>query len=106
MRISIGIQNPSNESFQIKSFVGNLFAAGTDNVPYKVGTVSSFESLYVPAAAQVVYPLYIRLNLLGIVSDIFNTIQQGSGPSHTVTLEGTVNASGIVAPVSLTYKIL
>jgi hypothetical protein len=106
MRVEIGIQNPTNEDFQIRAVVGNLKATSIDGSTYNIGNVSSFVSLSVRPASQVIYPLYVRLNAIAIVSDIVNTIMQGSGPSQVITVEGTVNASGIVAPVTLSYKIL
>jgi len=100
MRLSIGVQNVSNESFLLKSFVGNLTANG-----FVIGNVSSFVPINIPAASQVNYDVYVRMSLIGVVQDIVNLIQQKSGMAQTVKLDGFVNASGIVAPVSLSYKI-
>jgi LEA14-like dessication related protein len=100
LRLNIGIQNPSNASFVIKDFVGNLVANGNN-----IGTMSSFVPLDVPAASQVVYPIYVRLNLIGIVSDIVNLIQNKSGIAQDIELTGFVNASGVVAPIDLKYKL-
>lgn len=100
MKLNIAIQNPSNSSFLVRDFVGNISANG-----YNIGTVSSFTPLSVPAASQVYYPVIVRLNLIGVVTDIINLIQQRSGISQEIILNGYVNASGIVAPVYLKYKI-
>lgn len=101
LRLTIGIQNPSNETFQINSFVGNLLANG-----YVIGNVSSFEKLTIGPASLGLYKLTVRLSLIGVVSDIVNAIQQGSGTTQTITFKGAVNASGLLAPVNLQYKIL
>jgi LEA14-like dessication related protein len=98
--LNIGIQNPSNAQFVVNDFVGNISANG-----FNVGTIYSFRKLIVPPASQVVYPVIVRMNLISIVSDIINLIQSGSGISQTIVLTGVVNASGIVAPVTLNYKI-
>ena len=100
LKLDIGIQNPSNSSFQVRDFVGNLTANGNN-----IGTMSSFIPLEVPPASQVVYPVYVRMNPIGIVEDIINLLQSKSGISQTINLSGFVNASGVVAPISLTYKI-
>ena len=105
MRVEIGIQNPSNEDFQIRSFVGNLFAVDALNQSHPIGNVSAFSSMWVRASSQAIYPLYVRLNVGAVVSDIVNAIMQGSGPGHTIVLDGTVNASGIVAPIRVEYKL-
>lgn len=98
--LNIGIQNPSNAQFVVNDFVGNISANGNN-----VGTIYSFTKLIVPPASQVVYPVIVRMNLISIVSDIINVIQTGSGISQNIVLTGVVNASGIVAPVTLNYKI-
>ena len=100
MRLSIGVQNVSNESFLIKSFVGNLVSNGS-----VIGNVSSFVPVNIPPASQVNYDVYVRMSLIGVVQDIVNLIQKKSGVAQTVTLQGYVNASGLIAPVDLTYKI-
>lgn len=100
LKIDIGIQNPSNTGFEVRDFVGNLVANGNN-----IGTMSAFTPLTVAPASQVIYPVYIRLNAIGIVEDIIQLIQSQSGISQTIALTGYVNASGIVAPINLTYKI-
>lgn len=100
MRLSIGIQNVSNESFVIKSFVGSLTCNG-----FQIGNISSFTPVTVPAVSQITYDVYARLSLIGAVQDIVNLIQQKSGIAQTVIITGYINASGLVAPVNLSYKI-
>lgn len=100
MEIDIGIQNPSNTSFYIRDFIGNITANG-----FTIGNMSSFIPKEVPAASQVIYPVRVRLNLIGIVEDIVKLIQAKSGISQTIVVNGFVNASGIVAPINLSYKI-
>lgn len=100
LSIKMGIQNPSNAQFTINSFVGNISANGQD-----VGTLSAFNPIVIPASSQVFYTLYVRMNLVGIVADIVNLLEQKSGIAQTINLKGYVNASGIVAPVDLNYKI-
>ena len=94
------IQNPSNEKYTINSFVGNL-QSGTEII----GNVSSFVPTVILPNSQTTYPLTIRLSLIGVVSDLIALIQQGSGISQTLILNGYLNASGIVAPVNISYKI-
>lgn len=100
LRLDILIQNVSAETFTIQSFVGNLLVNG-----YQVGTISSFTSLTIPAASQVVYPVVVRMSLIGVVSDLVNVITKGSGTSQVIQVNGFVNASGIVAPINLNYKV-
>lgn len=100
LNVNLVIQNPSNEKYTINSFVGNL-QSGTEII----GNVSSFVPTVILPNSQTTYPLTIRLSLIGVVSDLIALIQQGSGISQTLILNGYLNASGIVAPVNISYKI-
>ena len=100
LRLNILVQNVSQEAFVINAFVGNLVSNGDT-----IGTMSLFGQYAVPAASQSILPIDVRLSLIGVVSDIVNVIQKGSGIAQNVSLTGYVNASGVVAPVNLTYKI-
>lgn len=101
MRIDLGIQNPSNQDFTIKSLVGNVTANG-----YQIANVSAFDTVQVKAASQVIYPIYLRLSFIGVVADIVNLITTGNGTTQSISFKGTVNASDVVAPIELNYKIL
>lgn len=101
LRFVVAVQNVSNETFQVKSVVGKLLANG-----YLVGNVSSFSPVTIGPASQSNLEIEVRMNLVGVVSDIVNTIEQGSGPGHELVFQGAVNASGIVQPLELKYKIL
>jgi hypothetical protein len=100
LTLHIGVQNVSNASFTINSFVGNLTA--NDKT---LGTASSFIPILIGASSQTTFPVQIRLNLIGITSDIIAILNGQSGLQQTIKLQGYVNASGLVAPVELTYKI-
>lgn len=100
LRVNIGIQNVSNSSFTINSFVGNISSGGQN-----LGNLSSFAVMQIPAASQVSYPVDIRLNLIGAASDIISLINQGSGNPIKITFNGFVNANNIVAPVTMDYTI-
>jgi hypothetical protein len=100
LRVDIGILNPSRESFTIKSIAGNIISNG-----YSLGTVSAFDTVEIKATSQAVYPVYIRVNAIGAGADVINMITHGVGNGVTVTFKGTVNASGITAPLDISYKI-
>lgn len=99
LRINLGIQNPSNDSFQVKSIVGNLYANNS-----LIGNVSAFGTLNIPAASSVVYPLYIRMSLMGVVSDIVK-IFEGGGITQQIEFDGAVNVNNITAPLTFKYSI-
>jgi hypothetical protein len=97
--IGIAIQNPSNQYYSINSFVGNVSANG-----YLIGNVSSFGKMVVRPNAQTVYPITVRLSLLGVVNDIVNAIQ-GSGIQQQLDLSATANVNNFLVPVKLKYQL-
>ena len=98
--LNVMVQNPSNSQFIINDFVGSLSVDGQN-----IGSISSFTKLTVPPASQVTYPIIVRLNLIGVVSELVDLIQKQSGLSMQINFSGFVNASGITAPVNMNYKI-
>lgn len=99
--LNVAIQNASNEAFTINSIVGTLKSNG-----YSIGTVSSFASVPIAAAAESVYPVQVRLSAIGIAMDAYNQIIQHLGVSQTLTFDGTINAGGIIAPLNISYKVV
>jgi len=72
------IQNPSSQSFTIKSLAGNISANG-----FRIGSVSSFIPLTIRPNSQQIYLLNIRLSLIGVVSDIIAAFN-GNGARQVV----------------------
>ena len=100
LKVDLMVQNVSNETFNISSIVGSLYS---NNI--YVGNVTSFTPVNVLPASQIIVPIEIRLSLSGIVSDLVSLITLGSGISQNLLLNGYINASGIVAPLNITYKV-
>jgi len=98
--ITLGIQNPSSASMEVRSFSGNLYAND-----YLVGNVSTFRLTEIKANSQTFFVVAARLSILGIVSDLINIINGQSSLQQTLKLTGTLNVDGVPVPVSLTYKI-
>jgi hypothetical protein len=99
--ISIGlvIQNPSSNSFQIKSLVGNLSANG-----FLIGNVSTYQPVTVRPNSQSVLVLNVRLSILGVVTDIINAFQ-GNGVQQIMNFKAWANVDNYSAPITITYKI-
>src|SRR5574337_399054 len=100
LNLEIEVQNVSNENYTINSFVGALYSGQT-----LIGNVSTFTPVKILPSSQTKMTLQIRLSLISVVSDLVNLIRQGSGIAQTLTLNGYINASGIVAPIMITYKV-
>lgn len=98
--LNVAIQNASNEAFTIHSIVGTVKANG-----YTIGTVSSFASVPIAAAAESVYPIRVRISPVGIALDAYNQIISHMSISQTLEFDGTINAAGIIAPLKISYKV-
>jgi len=101
LRVDVGVQNPSNTDFTIKSIAGDAIAGGQ-----VIGNFSMFQTIVVASNAQTTLPIDIRLNTLGVVADLIKVITQGYGNTTTITLDGNVNANGFVQPLKLEYKLM
>lgn len=98
--LDVAIQNPTNERFTIQSIVGTLKLNGQP-----IGQVQSFVSRDVLPVNATIYPVNIIVSNLGIGMTVYNLITQGIGTSQTVSFDGSINASNIVAPINLSAKI-
>lgn len=98
--INILIQNVSNQSFDITSFVGSLTIDGT-----YVGDVSSFTPVIIAGSSQAYMNVKVNLSLIGIVSDLINLMNSKSGIPKKLVLSGNINVNNIVAPLSLSYNV-
>jgi len=101
LKVDLNIQNPSNQQSTIRSITGNVSANGKN-----IGNFSMFETIQVNPNSQVILPVYVRLAVVPIVSDLVTLILRGSGNSVEIDLKGFVNANNIVSSIDLTYKII
>lgn len=93
------VENTNNVSFTIMSIAASVSSNGT-----LIGNVSNFTQFQIPGNSQATIPLTLVLQPIGIVNNIIGIITGGSGGT-TIQIEGSINANGIQAPISLTYKI-
>lgn len=101
INLRLGIQNPAPQGFTLKSFVGNLYANG-----YTIGNVSSFEQVLIAPHNVSYINLKIRVSLVGMAADLYNSIVNKTGATQEVKLVGNTDVDGILLPVSISYKIL
>ena len=102
LRVGVLIQNTSNQTFQLNSLAGNVYANNSGNV-YNVGNVSTFvqQTIYPNRQQEIVVDM--RLALTGIVSDLINSISQGFG--QDIKFDGYANVDGVQIPVLVNYKL-
>ena len=93
------VQNTSNVTFTINSLSANVLTDST-----RIGNLANFTPVQIPGNSQGVIPLTLQLEPLTLVNDIIGIITGGSGKKNLI-IQGTVNANGIQAPFSLSYKL-
>lgn len=97
INIDLGVQNPTSNSFVIKSFSGNLYLND-----YYIGNVSNFTATTIAANAQTEYRVAVQLSTLSLPSaivDLFKNFTHLNGK-----LQGTVNVDNLSVPVNLEYN--
>lgn len=103
----LGIQNPTGESLNVGSIVGDLSINGN-----YAANISGFQLTTIKAMSATLYPLAARLSVSGLfgeVQDIINAISQGNVNAllnQTISFKGHVYAEGVTLPLSFSYKVL
>lgn len=71
---------------------------------FLIGNVGSYIQRQVIPTGQTIYPLTIRLSLLGIVQDIVNAFS-GGGAAQKVELNAYANVDDFNIPIKLLFNI-
>ncbi len=100
IRVRVAIQNPTTDSFIMRSFVANLYA----NNSLIGNTYSYFEKQIAPLATTFV-DISLRLSLIGIATDLYQAIVNHTGFSQQIKLMAHVLVDKILIPATLEYKI-
>jgi hypothetical protein len=100
--ISLIVQNTSNHSFNLLSIAGDLYSVKSDN-DYLLGHISDFTSQTIAPNSETVVDVAVRLELLGIVSDLFNSVN--TGIAQTIHLSALANVDQIQVPLEYDYQI-
>lgn len=98
MTLGLAVQNTSNQTFQLNSIAGQIFAN-----TYLIGNIGSFVPQVIPANSQSVIYINARLSLIGIVTDIINQINNGTF-TQEIELESNANIDNLQVPIDLKFK--
>jgi len=93
------VQNTNNIAFQVNSIAASVSSNGT-----LIGNVSNFTPITIPGNGQIAIPLTLVLQPIALVNNIIGIITGGSGGAE-LSIDGSLNADGIQAPISLKYKV-
>lgn len=98
LEIGLGVQNTTNQQFTIKSIAGNAYSNGN-----YIGNISMFSPLSIAPNSESVIVAKIRLQLIGVVSDIINAINTGTF-GQEIGLELQANVDNVQFPINLKFK--
>lgn len=101
LKLTLGVQNPSNSSFNIKSIVGDLSVNGN-----YLANVNTFSNVDVKSNAETLLPITVELSIANVVSDVLQLIRLKGKKELNISLVGTVNADGIAFPLNTSFKWL
>lgn len=107
VNVILAIQNPTGESLNIGSIVGDLYI--NDNY---AANISGFQMTTIKPSTVTLFPLAARLSLSGLygeVKDIINALSTGNVNvliNQTLKFKGRVYAEGVSIPLSFSYKVL
>lgn len=93
------VQNTSGTDLLLNSLAGNLSSNG-----YLVGNVSNFSGAVIPGNSQVVIPLTVSLQVIGIVTDLIRAFQYKNF-TQNIDLDARANVNNIQVPVQLSYSV-
>lgn len=97
--VEVSIQNTSSTDVPINSFAGNVFADGS-----LIGNIANFVPVVIPANSQVVIPVSMQLQILGVVNQIIQAFQYGN-VKKALQVNATANVAGLPVPIKLNYNV-
>ena len=100
--VGIIVQNTSNQNYTIRSLAGNV-TANKNGSNYNIGNLSTFTPQYIYGNSQRTIWVDLRLSLIGIVSDILNSYQEGI--SQTIKFSGNANVENVQVPIEFIFTI-
>lgn len=101
LSIDIKAQNPTNETFTVKSLIGNVSVNGQF-----AGNVSSFTEAIIAANSESNLNLKVRLGIGTLSEQLVNLIMGRLPGQVVIRVQGTANVDTLLFPVDLSYKII
>lgn len=98
--LNLGVGNTSNQSFTIFAIAGDLYTNDT-----YLGYVSNFTGININPRSEQTIPIKIKLDPIGVVSTIFNGIQNGTWKQDLqILLQANIDQLQVKVP-TIKYKI-
>jgi len=102
LSVGVVVQNTSNYSYTLNSIAGTVYS-NQNGQRYNLGNFSYFAPQKVFSNNQTTVYVDLRFGLIGIVSDIINSITNGF--AQTIEMSGTANVDGAQVPINFKYNV-
>jgi hypothetical protein len=99
LNVTILVQNTSGSSLQLNSFAGNVLSNGN-----LIGNVSNFSPITIPGNSQLLMPVTLLLQPIGIVNDIIQAVQN-SHFIQNISIKGQANVNNFQLPVNVNFSV-
>ncbi len=103
LTVGIVVQNTSNYSFVLNNIAGNVLSNQNGQL-YTLGNISYFNPQKIFENSQQEIFVNLRFSLIGIVSDIINSISNGF--SQVIEIKAIANVDAIQVPIHFKYNVV
>lgn len=100
LKIILNIQNVTGQSITINSMAGFLYVNNQN-----VGSISNFAETVIAPNSQTAYEITVKMNLIGVVSDLINLITNKAGNQTSIQIVANANIEGVIIPINSKYNI-
>ncbi len=103
LTVGVVVQNTSNYAFILRSIAGSV-VSNQNGQTYSLGSVSYFNTQKIFPNSQVEIFVNLRFSLIGIVSDIINSISNGF--SQVIEMKAIANIEQVQVPIHFKYNVV
>jgi len=97
--VTLGIQNPTEDTPTINSVVGEILANGK-----LIANVNNFTKIKIGANSETAYSITAEPQSIGIITEILRMIKDKS-LKQKFTFNGTINIGGNSFPINFDYSV-
>ncbi len=100
INLRFGIQNPTDQTAEIRSIVGTVTANGKT-----IADINTFVSVKLAANSEAIIPIEAQPAALGIASTLWQYLQSKQREKLQIMFTGTANVDGVNFPIETSATI-
>lgn len=100
INLRFGVQNPTDQTAEIRSIVGSVTANGKT-----IADINTFVSVKLAANSEAIIPIKAQPAALGIASTLWQYLQSKQREKLQIMFTGTANVDGINFPIETSATI-